>query len=81
MNSKMMNSRNIPIKQGQQKSLEKTMTVGKSLEFKANSKNSTAIGQPRRFDVMKSSNFLEGGVTQSQISQNATTAINNNNVS
>ena len=27
---------------------------------------------------MKSSNFPEGGVTQSQISQNATTAINNN---
>ena len=27
---------------------------------------------------MKSSNFPEGGVTQSQISQNATTALNNN---
>ncbi len=27
---------------------------------------------------MKSSNFPEGGVTQSQISQNATTAMNNN---
>ena len=70
-----MNSRNIPIKQGQ--SLQKTMAVGKSLEFKPNSNNSTVIDQPRKLDVMKSSSFPEGGVTQSQISQNATTAINN----